>query len=145
MKKIKPKILCYISLTLNLTVVGGSAHTVFKGLLLKKSLSAKNRQKIPIQWKTSAESKSRVMFPSKNINFCLFYASKQANVLKKSYWMCISSLTAAAFLPTSRWGVGWQWGVGGKPLNRAKICSRQKRGRLFANCQPHRPLSTFCL
>ncbi len=33
---------------------------------------------------------------------------------KKSYWMCIPSLTAAAFLPTSRWG-GWvAVGGGGK-------------------------------
>ncbi len=28
-----------LHLTLNLTAVGGSAHTLFKGLLLKKSLS----------------------------------------------------------------------------------------------------------
>jgi hypothetical protein len=38
---------------------------------------------------------------------------------------------------------GWQWGVGGKPLNRAKVCSQQKNGRLFADCRPHRPLSFF--
>jgi hypothetical protein len=49
------------SLTLHLMAVGGSAHTFFKGLLLEKSLSAKNRQKIPIP--RSAESKSRVMYP----------------------------------------------------------------------------------
>jgi hypothetical protein len=30
-----------MDLTLNLTAVGGSAHTLFKGPLLKKSLSAK--------------------------------------------------------------------------------------------------------
>jgi hypothetical protein len=36
--------------------------------------------------------------------------------------MCIPSLTAAAFLPTSRWGGGGgvAVGVGGKPLNRRK-------------------------
>ncbi len=52
----------------------------------------------------SAESKSRVKYPSKNVNLCLFYASEQAKVIKKTYWMCLQSLTAAAFLPTSRWG-----------------------------------------
>jgi hypothetical protein len=31
----------------------------------------------------SAESKSRVKYPSKNFNLCLFYASEQAKVLKK--------------------------------------------------------------
>jgi hypothetical protein len=71
------------SLTLKLTTVGGSAHTFFKGLYIKKSLSAKNQQKIPIPYKTSAKSKSRVMYPSKNVNLCLFYASKQAKALKK--------------------------------------------------------------
>jgi hypothetical protein len=54
------------------------------------------------------------MHPSKNVILCLFYASEQAKVLKKSHWMCIPSLTAAAFSPTSRWG-GWvAVGGGGK-------------------------------
>ncbi len=52
------------ALTLNLTAVGRSAHTFFKGLYLKKYLGAKNRQKIPIPRKSSPESKSRVMEPS---------------------------------------------------------------------------------
>ncbi len=60
----KEKVLVVGGLTLNLTAVGGSAHTFFKGLYLKKSLSAKNRQKIRIPRKTSAVSKSRVMYPS---------------------------------------------------------------------------------
>jgi hypothetical protein len=42
-------------------------------------LSAKNQLKIPIPWKTSAESKSWVMYLSKNVNLCLFYASEQSN------------------------------------------------------------------
>jgi hypothetical protein len=63
--------------------MGESAHTFFKGLYLKKSLSVKNRQKIRIPRKTSAESKSRVKYPSKNVNLCLFYASEQAEILKK--------------------------------------------------------------
>jgi hypothetical protein len=65
-------------LTLNLTAVGRFAHTIFKGLFLKNSLSAKNRQKIPNPQKTSAESNSWVVNPSKNVNLCLFYASEQA-------------------------------------------------------------------
>jgi hypothetical protein len=56
------------------------------------------------------------MYPSKNVILCL----KTGQSPKKSYWMSIPSLTAAAFSPTSRWGVGWQWGAGGKPLDRAK-------------------------
>ncbi len=64
--------------TLNLTAVGRFAHTIFKGLFLKKSLSAKNWQKIPNPLKTSAESNSWVVNPSKNVNLCLFYASEQA-------------------------------------------------------------------
>jgi hypothetical protein len=46
---------------------------------------------------------------------------------KKSYWMCIPSLTAAAFSPTSRWGgLGGSGGWGesakqGKNLFTAKM------------------------
>jgi hypothetical protein len=41
-------------------------------------------------------------------------------------------------------GGGWvAVGVGGKPLNRAKIRSRQKCVRLFTDCRFHRPLSIF--
>ncbi len=70
-------------LTLNLTAVGRSAHTFFKGQL-KKSLNAKNLQKIPIPQKMPAESKSRIKYPSKNVILCLFYASEQAKVPKKA-------------------------------------------------------------
>jgi hypothetical protein len=65
-------------LTLTLTAVGGSAHTFFKGLYNSISLSAKNRQKISIPQKSSAVSLSWIMYPSKNVNLCLFYASEQA-------------------------------------------------------------------
>jgi hypothetical protein len=131
-------------LTLNLTAVGRSAHTFFKGILFRRSLSAKNRQKIPIPRKTSAESKSRVKYPSKNVNLCLFYASEQAKVLKK-VTECIYLLSQPPhFCPHPGGGVGRQWGVGGKQLNRAKVRSLQKYGRLFVNCWPHRPLSIFC-
>ncbi len=99
-------------LTLNLTAVGRSAHTFFKGLLFKKSLSAKNWQKIPIPRKMYAESKSRVMFPSKNVNFCLFYASKQAKVLKKPT-RCVSHLSRPQyFCPHPGGGLGGSRGWG---------------------------------
>ncbi len=77
--------ICWSHLTINLTAVGRSAHTFFKGLLFKKSISAKNQQKIPIPRKMSAESKSRVKYPSKTVNLCLFYASEQAKVQKRSH------------------------------------------------------------
>jgi hypothetical protein len=67
-----------LPLTLSLKAVGRFAHTIFEGLFLKKSLSAKNRQKIPNPQKTPAESNSWVVNPSKNVNLCLFYASEQA-------------------------------------------------------------------
>jgi hypothetical protein len=70
-------------LTLNLTAVGGSTHTLFKGQKTQTVLKCQNRQKIPIPRNTSAESKSWVMYPSKNINLCLFYASEQAKVQKR--------------------------------------------------------------
>jgi hypothetical protein len=99
-------------LTLNLTAVGGSDRTLFKGLLLKKSLSARNRQKIPFPRKTSAESKSRVMFPSKNVNFCLFYASEQSKVLKKATG-CVSHLSRQQhFCPHPGGGLGGSGGWG---------------------------------
>jgi hypothetical protein len=57
--------------------IGTRISRLVKKTGVKKSrwtvpLSAKNWQKIPIPRKTSAESKSRVMFPSKNVNFGLF-------------------------------------------------------------------------
>jgi hypothetical protein len=45
-------------LILTLTAMSGSAHTIFKSLELKKSLNAKNQQKLSIPRKTSAESMS---------------------------------------------------------------------------------------
>jgi hypothetical protein len=64
---------------------------------------------------------------------------------KKSYWMCIPSLTATAFSPTSRWG-GWvAVGGGGKAAKQGENPTWQKCGRLFADCRPHRPLSIFYL
>jgi hypothetical protein len=58
---------------------------------------------------------------------------------------CVSHLSRLQhFHPHPGGGVGWQWGVGGKQLNRVKIRSRQKCGRLFADSRPHRPLSIFC-
>ncbi len=41
------------------------------------------------------------MYPSKNLVLCLFYAAEQANAWKM--WAA-PLLTAAAFLPISRWG-----------------------------------------
>ncbi len=85
------------------------------------------------------------MYPSKNINLCLFYASEKAKVLKKTT-RCVSHLSGPQhFHHHPGGGVGWQWGVGGKPLNRAKVRSWQKCGRLFTDCRPHRPLIIFCL
>ncbi len=93
----------------------------------------------------SAESKSKFMYPSKNANVCLFYASEQAKVLKKATG-CVSHLSQLQhFCPHPGGRVGWQWGVGVKPLNRVKVFSWQKCGSLFADCLPHRPLSIFCL
>jgi hypothetical protein len=111
-RNILASIIKYILLTLNLTAVGRSAHTLFKGLLLKKFLSSKNRQKIPIPGKTSAESKSRVMFPSKNVNFCLFCASEQAKVLKKATG-CVSHLSRPQHIcPHPGGGLGGSGGWG---------------------------------
>ncbi len=51
---------------------------------------------------------------------------------------------------------GWGWGEScysycpptkicvTHTVNRAKVRSREKCGRLFTNCWPHRPLSIFC-
>ncbi len=111
----------------------------------RQRVKCKNRQKIPIPRKMPAESKSRVKYPSKNVNLCLFYASEQAKPLKKATG-CVSHLSRAQhFSPHPGGRVGWQWGVGGKLLNRVKIHSLQKCGRLFADCWPHRPLSIFAL
>jgi hypothetical protein len=36
-------------------------------------------------------------------------------------------------------------GGGGKVAKQAKVRSQQKCDHLFADCQPHEPLSIFCL
>jgi hypothetical protein len=43
-----------VALTLIITAMGGTAHSSFKNLLVKKVLRKKNRQKIAIPWKMSA-------------------------------------------------------------------------------------------
>jgi hypothetical protein len=106
-------------LTLNLTAVGGSAHTSFKDLKLKKSLSAKNRQKIPIPQKTSAESKSWIMYPSKNFNLCLFYASEQTKVQKRLLKVYTISHGRHIFAHIQVGGLGGSGG-GGKAANQQK-------------------------
>ncbi len=58
-----------------------------------------------------AESKSRVKYPSKNVNVCLFYASEQAKPLKKKLLMCLPSLTATAIFAHIQ--VGGLGGSGG--------------------------------
>ncbi len=64
----------------------------------------------------SAESKSRVKYPSKNVNLCL----KTGQSPKKGHLMYIPSLTAATFSPISRWG-GWvSVGGGGKAAKQGK-------------------------
>jgi hypothetical protein len=69
---------------------------------------------------------------------------RTAKVQKKATG-CVSHLSRPQhFRPHPGGGVGWQWG-GGKPLNRVKIRSRQKCGRLFANSRPHRSLTFFAL
>jgi hypothetical protein len=40
----------------------------------------------------SAESKSRVKYPLKNVNLCLFYASELAKVIKKATG-CVSPIS----------------------------------------------------
>jgi hypothetical protein len=61
----------------------------------------------------SAESKSSVMYPSKNGNLCLFYDSEQAKVKKKAT-KCVYQLSRLPhFRPHPGGGVGWQWGLGG--------------------------------
>jgi hypothetical protein len=40
------------------------------------------------------------------MHFYACFGPQNSQSPKKSYWMCIPSLTAAAFSPTSRWG-GW--------------------------------------
>jgi hypothetical protein len=79
------------------------------------------------------------------VNVCLFYASGQAKVLKKATGRVSRLSRPQHFRPHPGGGVGWQWGLGRKTLNRAKVRSRQKCGRLFANCRPNRPLSIFAL
>jgi hypothetical protein len=93
----------------------------FQKPITQEVLKWKKLQKIPIPQKTSAESKSRVMYPSKNINLCLFYASEQAKVIKKAP-RCVSHLSQPQqFCPHPGGGVGWQWGGGGKAAKQGEI------------------------
>ncbi len=57
---------------------------IFQGLISQKVLKCKKSAQNTIPRKTSAESKSRVKYPSKNVNLCLFSASEQAEVIKKA-------------------------------------------------------------
>jgi hypothetical protein len=60
------------------------------------------------------------MYPSRNVNLCLFYASEQAKVLKRVLDMYTISHGPSIFAHIQV--VGWvAVGVGGKPLNRAKV------------------------
>ncbi len=87
---------------------------LFQRPITQKVLKCKKSVKIPIPRKTSAESKSWVMYPSKNFNLCLFYASEQAKVQKKATnWIYYLSWPPH-FRPHPGGGVGWQGGVGGK-------------------------------
>jgi hypothetical protein len=64
------------------------------------------------------------MYPSKNFNLCLFYASEQAKVQKKAT-KCIYYLSRPPhFRPHPGGGVGWQWGWGEscKPAKIGPVC-----------------------
>jgi hypothetical protein len=115
------------------------------GPITQKVLKCKKSEKIPNPQKTSAESKSWVMYPSKNVVLCLFLAPEQANAWKMGNNSVCYLSRPQHFRPHPCGGVGWQWGAGGKPLNRAKVGSRQNCGRLFADCRPHRSPSIFYL
>ncbi len=126
--------------------MSGSAHTIFKGVELKKVLSKKIVKNQLFHGKCLLNKFFGLCTHPKTSFYAFFMPQNKTKSQKRLLKMCLPSLTAAAFSPTSRWGGGWvAVGVGGKPLNRAKVRSRQKWGRLFADCQPHRPLSIFCL
>ncbi len=116
----------------------------FQRPITQKVLKFKKSVKIPNPRKTSAESKSWVMYPSKNVVLCLFLAPEQANAWKMGNNSVCYLSRLPHFCPHPGGGVGWPWGVGRKPLNRVKIRSRPKCGRLFADWRPHRPLINFC-
>jgi hypothetical protein len=52
------------------------------------------------------------MFPSKNINFCLFFASKQAKVQKKLLDVYLISHGRSKFAHIQVGGLGGSWGWG---------------------------------
>ena len=52
------------------------------------------------------------MFPSKNVNFCLFYASKQAKVQKKLLDVYLISHGHSKFAHIQVGGLGGSWGGG---------------------------------
>jgi hypothetical protein len=58
--------------------------------------------------------------PLKKRHFMPVLCLKTGQSPKKSYWMSIPSLTAAAFSPTSRWGGRVAVGGGGKAAKKDK-------------------------
>jgi hypothetical protein len=59
------------------------------------------------------------MFPSKNVNLCLFYASEQAKVLKKATG-CVSHLSWPQHICPHPGGGGVAVGGGGKAAKQGK-------------------------
>jgi hypothetical protein len=126
--------------------MGRSAHTVFKDLLLKKSLSAKHWQKIYIPRKTSAELLSRVMYTSKNAVLCLFMPQNRPMPAKCGITVYSISHSHFIFAHIQVGGQGWSRGWGQSHFiykTGQKSVHRKKHGCLFADCRPYRPLSTF--
>ncbi len=74
----------------------------------------------------SAESKSRVKYPEKNVNLCLFYASEQAQVIKKLLDVSPISHGRSIFAHIQVGGLGGSGGWGkaakqGESLFTAKV------------------------
>jgi hypothetical protein len=88
--------------------------------ITQKVCKKKKTVKISIPRKTSAESMSWVMYPSKTSVYTCFMPQNRPTPAKCGL-IYRPSLMVAAFLPTSRWGVGWQRGVGVNPVNRKKV------------------------
>jgi hypothetical protein len=83
--------------------------------------------------------------PQKMLFYALFWPHNRPMPEKWVITVYAISQGRSIFAHIPVGGAGSQWGVGGKPLNRAKVRSRQNCGRLFADCRLHRPLSIFCL
>jgi hypothetical protein len=105
---------------------------LFSRPITPKVLKCKKSAKNTYSTENFGESKSWVKYHLKR-QFMPVFSLRRGQSPKKGYKMCIPSLKAATFLPTPRWGVGWQWGVRIKPLNREKVSSQQKCGRFFAD------------